>query len=105
EPQVGRQGLFTKFSHAPHLNVAQLADCTHCHRVRSPQAEVAVNVASLVEFEPLGRNSCASCHTRRAAGDACTKCHRYHIDYSFTLPALSADTSQSSQTLLPSSTR
>jgi hypothetical protein len=32
-PKVGRTDLFTKFSHGPHLNIAQLSDCKQCHRI------------------------------------------------------------------------
>ncbi|MFK8113537.1 MAG: hypothetical protein AB8B91_15130 [Rubripirellula sp.] len=33
EPLIGRRSEFTKFTHGPHLNVAQLADCTQCHQI------------------------------------------------------------------------
>ncbi len=35
ESLIGRKSEFTKFSHSPHLNVAQLADCSHCHSLGS----------------------------------------------------------------------
>lgn len=35
KPRVGRTDLFTKFSHGPHLNIAELADCKQCHKVAS----------------------------------------------------------------------
>jgi hypothetical protein len=82
-PLVGRNSELTKFSHGPHLNVAQLADCSHCHRVESNdryQFKLASGMVDVHDFAPLGRESCAACHTSQAAGDACVKCHRYHID-------------------------
>jgi hypothetical protein len=81
-PLIGRKSEFTKFRHAPHLNVAQLADCSHCHRVGSEvsNANLPSGMIDLFDFAPLGREACAACHTPHAAGDACTKCHRYHID-------------------------
>jgi hypothetical protein len=91
---AGRRG-FTKFSHRPHLNLPQLSDCTHCHRVNAPDTEPAAvelsatapAAGSRPEFQRLERSSCVSCHTRRAAGDSCLQCHRYHVD---PLPAESA---------------
>lgn len=84
-PLIGRRSEFTKFTHSPHLNVAQLADCQHCHQVdgqAGDRLEVTLTsgVSATLDFEPLGRHACAGCHTAKAAGDACTKCHRYHID-------------------------
>ena len=73
----------TAFSHAPHLNQAQLADCQACHRI-NPLAKVMETYAgdSAAEFEngfqPLTKQSCSECHIRGAAGDSCTQCHKYH---------------------------
>ncbi|GAA5504933.1 cytochrome c3 family protein [Novipirellula caenicola] len=69
-PLVGQGRTFTKFSHRPHMNIAGLTDCVHCHRVRE----------SGHDFEPLKLESCATCHTDHGAGESCTKCHRYHVD-------------------------
>ncbi len=90
---VGRRDSFTRFSHGPHVNIASLADCTQCHRVGSPQATRSdtpqVNLAGfksdsgiVSDFEPLNRSLCVGCHTTQAAGDACTTCHRYHVQFS-----------------------
>lgn len=73
--QIGRRSEFTKFSHRPHLNVSALGDCLHCHQV----AEVNDAESTRMDFEPLGRQSCAACHQAHAAGETCTTCHRYHI--------------------------
>ncbi|NOZ41103.1 MAG: hypothetical protein GXP24_12890 [Planctomycetes bacterium] len=75
---------FTTFSHAPHLTQAQLADCQACHQINSLANVMATYVGdSPVEFEngfqPLTKQSCAECHTPRAAGDSCMQCHRYHV--------------------------
>ncbi len=85
EPLIGRKSEFTKFSHAPHLNVAQLADCIHCHSLGS-ESKLGLRLisglanAETQDFAPLQRQACAVCHTPHAAGEACIKCHRYHID-------------------------
>ena len=83
DPLIGMRGQFTRFAHAPHLNVAQLADCTHCHRVAggsSTDAEFQALQHTLhQEFEPISRDACAACHTSQAAGDSCTTCHQYHV--------------------------
>jgi hypothetical protein len=83
QPLVGRNRDLTKFSHGPHLNVAQLADCSHCHRVESrkrSEVNLTSGMVDVHDFAPLGREACAACHTPQAAGDACIKCHRYHIN-------------------------
>ncbi len=98
QPLIGRPADFTKFSHGPHLNVAQLADCNHCHRINLTDtasgsavgtaqpllefgtAAVSGHGSTVGQFAPITRQSCAACHTPHAAGDACVKCHRYHID-------------------------
>jgi len=75
---------FTTFSHAPHLTQAQLADCQACHQI-NPLAKVMANYEgdSPTEFQdgfqPLTKQSCAECHTPRAAGDSCMQCHKYHV--------------------------
>jgi hypothetical protein len=74
---------FTVFSHGPHLTQAQLAECKTCHAI-NPAANVSATYTGhspdvfIDGFEPLTRESCAKCHTSRAAGDRCTQCHRYH---------------------------
>ena len=80
-------GQFTKFSHASHLNVAELSNCIHCHRV-ADGASPALSITEVVaraphanhEFLPLTREACSGCHRKGASGDNCTTCHRYHID-------------------------
>ncbi len=75
---------FTTFSHAPHLTQAELADCQACHPI-NPLANVMATYTgdSPTEFEngfqPLTKQSCAECHTPRAAGDSCMQCHKYHV--------------------------
>ncbi len=68
-PLVGASRSFTKFSHTPHMNIAGLTDCVHCHTVSHAHAN----------FEPIEREACATCHTAKAAGESCTTCHRYHV--------------------------
>ncbi|MGB7329450.1 MAG: cytochrome c3 family protein [Rubripirellula sp.] len=90
-PTLHRSGGFTKFTHGPHLNIAGLSDCQHCHQINrdgivpTPRVDVTTISASDLapvphEFMPMGIETCAGCHHRDAAGDACIKCHRYHID-------------------------
>ena len=76
---------FTTFSHAPHLTQAELTDCQVCHQINSLANVMATYLGdSPVEYEngfqPLTKQSCAECHTSRAAGDSCMQCHKYHID-------------------------
>ncbi|MFG0266941.1 MAG: hypothetical protein ACF8AM_17595 [Rhodopirellula sp. JB055] len=75
----------THFSHTPHLNVQGLQDCKHCHQLGTVNPANAVHmegespVELLPEFVPMTKANCSSCHTRSAAGDHCTRCHRYHV--------------------------
>jgi len=87
QPRVNTR-KFTKFSHASHLNVAELSNCIHCHRV-SGQSTLPASIIDLaatptshehMEFLPLSREVCSSCHRSGGSGDNCTTCHRYHID-------------------------
>lgn len=83
---------FTKYSHRPHLNLPELANCTTCHEVRTPGAVDSLttivslrsldsNPNSTSDFRQLSRSACVTCHTPQAAGDNCTKCHNYHVDF------------------------
>lgn len=83
EPLIGRKSEFTRFAHSPHLNIAQLADCRHCHSIGADSGaglNLTRGVAVRHDFAPLRRQACAGCHMPHAAGEACVKCHRYHID-------------------------
>jgi len=85
---VSNIGQFTKFSHASHLNVAQLSNCIECHRVAGKSSAASLlqgthapdSHHSQMDFLPLTRESCSGCHRPGASGDNCTTCHRYHID-------------------------
>lgn len=78
---------FTKFSHQPHLHLAVLKNCTHCHQIRDLDASQRdIRLAASHEedskgdeFAPLTRQTCVACHTANAAGDRCTQCHHYHV--------------------------
>jgi hypothetical protein len=83
-----RPKALTKFSHRPHFNLPQLADCSHCHMTDSDAATIdeIVKLKSMPGYDPaashgftsLGKTACISCHTQGAAGDNCTQCHHYH---------------------------
>lgn len=78
---TGRKG-FTRFSHQPHFNLPNLADCSYCHQVAGDTDSVHLASTQDIlqrEFQPLGKAACAVCHTPQAAGDNCTQCHNYHI--------------------------
>jgi hypothetical protein len=81
----GQPRTFTKFSHGPHIILPQMADCSHCHTF-DPAANTAASYAGLnpnmfvSEFLPLSKSQCVECHTPRAAGDNCQKCHNYHVE-------------------------
>jgi len=76
---------FTKFSHGPHLMLPQLADCTSCHAIND-KSDVAASYVDwnprqfVSDFAPLSKHQCIQCHTTKAAGDSCQKCHNYHVE-------------------------
>ncbi len=88
EPLIGGRREFTKFTHRAHLNISNLADCVHCHRIDSvdpptsslTQVKLSGDFNDPHDFRSMERQACVGCHTPQAAGDACIKCHRYHID-------------------------
>lgn len=77
----------TKFNHTPHLSINVLRDCQSCHTMKKlNESQIAEQGWSdrgrttRNEFQPIQKDKCASCHTNRSAGDACTQCHNYHVD-------------------------
>ncbi len=74
----------TRFSHRPHLDIAALQNCQHCHTESTDISTVGSEIAGSLpqahsDFHPLTKAACAHCHTPQAAGDHCTTCHRYHV--------------------------
>ncbi|MAT16099.1 MAG: hypothetical protein CMJ46_12620 [Planctomyces sp.] len=67
---------FTKFSHAPHLTIPELQDCTACHTLESASTGTVTT-----EFSKLSIQTCASCHRPKGAKENCLECHFYHIDH------------------------
>jgi hypothetical protein len=87
---------FTKFSHLPHLHLPQLEDCTSCHAIDSTKIS-AVSYPNhnphdfVSDFLSLSKQHCVQCHTAKAAGESCHKCHNYHVDEleAWRLPSIS----------------
>jgi predicted Zn-ribbon and HTH transcriptional regulator len=76
----------TKFNHTPHLSINSLRDCQSCHKLKKLNDQQLTEQGwsdrgrtLRSEFVPLEKHQCASCHTTRSAGDACTQCHNYHV--------------------------
>ena len=67
----------TKFSHAPHSQ-----DCGSCHIFKkdseSGNSQLSLFPGYNKEFQPMSKNSCTECHSRKGAGDHCLDCHNYH---------------------------
>ncbi|MCA9217256.1 MAG: hypothetical protein KDB27_29505, partial [Planctomycetales bacterium] len=87
QPKTKRE--FTKFSHSPHLILPQLGDCSACHQLNE-QADTTKNYASsdpaenvVSNFANISKEACANCHSPKAAGESCLKCHNYHIESDF----------------------
>ncbi|MCA9644623.1 MAG: hypothetical protein KC492_28225, partial [Myxococcales bacterium] len=82
---VTRPRSFTRFAHAPHTTIKDLADCESCHRLdktaNSSASYASQDPAAFVShFLPITKADCAQCHTPHAAGDTCMQCHNYHVD-------------------------
>jgi hypothetical protein len=76
---------FTRFSHGPHLLLPQLSDCGSCHAINDAASPAASTNqydphAFVSDFMPLTKQHCAQCHTAKAAGESCQKCHNYHVE-------------------------
>ncbi|MEX2315726.1 MAG: hypothetical protein WD669_01150 [Pirellulales bacterium] len=75
---------FTKFAHGPHLLLPEMADCTACHAI-DERTDASKSYADwnprlfVSEFRPLNKQTCATCHTAKAAGNRCQQCHNYHV--------------------------
>jgi len=57
----------TKFDHGPHLTLPKLNDCQSCHQLGK------------LDFIPMQKDQCSSCHQSNAVGESCTQCHNYHV--------------------------
>ncbi len=76
---------FTRFSHAAHFSLLDQKGCLTCHTL-DPKANYQKSFENNFQpavftgnFRPMPKSVCASCHTARAAGDSCLKCHNYHV--------------------------
>ena len=79
---------FTHFDHGPHLVLPNLADCTSCHGLgwKSNTASAGLSDGGAAnphhaEFETMDKAACAKCHTADGAGNSCTTCHNYHVNF------------------------
>ncbi len=76
---------FTKFSHLAHNFTNESKSCQVCHELKN-QSKFIVFFDQLdpykfeSNFRHLSKQKCATCHTPKAAGDSCLKCHNYHIN-------------------------
>lgn len=75
---------FTRFSHRPHLILAELSDCRACHQIdREADYRKNYEAKNPHSFRPgfysLSKTNCASCHQENRASDSCTTCHHYHV--------------------------
>lgn len=80
----------TTFTHAPHLNLAGLRDCTSCHTLNT-DADDARQWRTMYShtdptrgrhsFDPITKSNCAQCHVPDQAGDYCLSCHNYHAGF------------------------
>jgi hypothetical protein len=81
-PEVTASGA-TIFDHGPHLSQVGKAGCGSCHRL-DPDADYAHNYEAAAappasNFYQLHKAACVGCHAKKAVGDDCQLCHRYHV--------------------------
>ena len=77
----------TEFRHVPHFSLDARGQCSSCHRLREADPDAFAEAyreganpdGHVLNFEPIGRETCGTCHTREAAGDDCVTCHNYHL--------------------------
>jgi len=75
---------FTTFSHEPHIAAVGDKGCRTCHEL-DPGPDTYLKTYEGVDpsvfslnFSPIEKNMCTTCHTDEAAGETCTLCHDYH---------------------------
>ena len=79
------KGLFTKFSHAPHLSVVGKQGCLTCHKL-NPQSKTQETYKQTdphvfdSNFLSIEKKTCTTCHTQQASRDDCLLCHIYHVN-------------------------
>ncbi len=70
----------TKFSHRPHLTTVESNNCSQCHQLN---LESMIDPPTgQVDFKPIGKSNCTSCHQPGGAESNCTTCHFYHAPIS-----------------------
>jgi len=78
---------WTEFSHRPHVLLGSVDECRTCHAVNSmtqphlpvsPLAELAIGTRA-IDFRPITRSQCTTCHFPKGAASRCMTCHNYHI--------------------------
>lgn len=100
----------TKFSHTAHFSLLNERGCQTCH-VIDPQADYLssydeANAAKGIHhsnFQALSKETCASCHQNKIAGNSCQLCHNYHQGLFDTgkLPVSPARVEERTATVLP----
>ena len=77
---------FTKFSHAPHIEMAGTKGCLACHVLTKTATDDYLTTYGAGDphvysqnFVSLKKELCATCHTAQGAGENCTQCHKYHF--------------------------
>ncbi len=83
---TGVKTRFTKFSHAPHIEMAGTEGCVTCHALTKTGSDDYLKTYAggdphvfSQNFVSLKKSLCATCHTAQTAGENCTKCHNYHF--------------------------
>lgn len=66
---------FTHFNHGPHLSLFSGDSCGECH------SYLTEGVTNLSEFKSFSNSDCSSCHSPDNAGEQCTVCHNYHVQF------------------------
>lgn len=82
---------FTRFSHVAHFSLLDDHGCQTCHRLDSNASRESYGAAFATghrdpaafssNFKSIDLGLCASCHTRKHAGESCLKCHNYHVGH------------------------
>ena len=77
---------FTTFSHRQHIAAVGAKGCQACHDLKTGSDDFLKTYAQGVpgnytpNFKPMNKALCARCHAQQTAWQACTLCHRYHVE-------------------------
>lgn len=64
----------TAFDHRQHMNMVDTDSCQNCH-------SIAEHSEQKLDFDPIKKQQCLSCHNEETQLNQCSACHNYHLPW------------------------